>query len=167
MKPNTNARLTDASDITYAMTLELTGISSPGPLPAVKKALSSLVAGQILLLTCDYPSLEVDLFVWAQHTNNQILMIANGEGDTGSYYILKGDPWKVDRTLDISNFRCPTPVVEAGKALLQLQPGQTLKLVSNCRAAVSEVNTWVKTTRYRLLGITEDAREVYRFYICK
>ncbi len=167
MNPNTIARSTDASDITYATTLELTGISSPGPLPAVKKALSSLVAGQILLLTCDYPSLEVDLFVWAQHTNNQILKIDHGAGDTGSYYILKGDPWKIDHVLDISNFRCPTPVIEAGRALLQMQPGQTLKLISNCRVAVSEVNTWIKTTRYRLLGITEDAHSVYRFYIRK
>ncbi len=102
----------------------------------------------VLHLSSDFPGVEADLFAWAHRTNKQILTIVNRVGDNGSYFVLKGDPWKVDRALDTTNSRCPTPVIEAGKAMLQMQPGQTLKLMSNRRAAMNEVTTWVKSTRY-------------------
>ncbi|MDP2707783.1 MAG: sulfurtransferase TusA family protein, partial [Burkholderiales bacterium] len=65
------------------------------------------------------------------------------------------------------DYHCPTPVLEASKTMAQVKDGQNIKLISDCQASPLEVNTWIKTTGHKLLGMTEDARGVYRYYIKK
>ena len=163
-----------ATPITHGMpamkpqiTLDLNGLASPGPLPSLRRTLRTLEEGQVLLLISDYPSMENDLYVWAKQTNNQLLFIDRTRPRGFGFYILKGDLWPVERSVDVTGYHCPTPVLEASKSMGQVKPGQNIKLISDCKASPVEVNTWIKTTGHKLLGMTEDSRGVYRYYIRK
>lgn len=148
-------------------TLDMNGMASPGPLPSLRRALRALEEGQILLLISDFPSIENDLYVWAKQTNHQVLHVDRTQPKGFGFHILKGDMWPVERSVDVTGSHCPTPVLEANKAMNQIQPGHSIKLVSDCPASPDEIATWVKTTKHTLLGMTEDSRGVYRFYIKK
>jgi TusA-related sulfurtransferase len=163
VKFNSSATL----NITFHVVLTLIGTDPPGPLPAVMTALAKMRFGQVLLVISDFPGIEDDVFSWADHTNNQILAVDRNLAAGYGFYILKGDPWPVDVALDTHQAPCPTPVIMSAKFLSQMEPGQCLRLATACHAAVSEVDAWLRNTAYRLLGITEDARGVYRFYIRK
>jgi TusA-related sulfurtransferase len=149
------------------LTLDLSGLASPGPLPSLRRAMHSLDDGQVLLLVSDYPGIENDLQVWARQTNNQVLHIDRSRSKGFGFYLLKGDPWPVKRTVDATGRPCPTPVLEASQALGQVEAAGIIKLLSDCPAAPVEVSTWVKRAGHKLLGMTEDVRGVYRFYIRK
>jgi TusA-related sulfurtransferase len=149
------------------ITLDLNGLASPGPLPSLRRTLRTLEEGQVLLLISDYPSMENDLYVWAKQTNNQLLFIDRTRSRGFGFYILKGDLWPVERSVDVTGYHCPTPVLEASTAITQINAGKNIKLISDCKASPVEINTWIKTTGHKLLGMTEDARGVYRYYIKK
>lgn len=149
------------------ITLDLNRIASPGPLPSLRRAMRTMEQGQVLLLISDYPGIENDLHVWAKQTDNQVLLIDRSRAKGFGFYILKGDPWPVERSVDFTGNHSHTPVLEASKAMVQIKAGQSIKLISDCSASPVEINTWIKTTGHKLLGMTEDARGVYRFYIKK
>ena len=149
------------------ITLDLNGLASPGPLPSLRRTMRTLEEGQVLLLVSDYPGVENDLYVWAKQTNNQLLYIDRSRPKGFGFYILKGDLWPVERSVDVTGEHCPTPVLEASKAIMQVKAGQNIKLISDCQASPVEVNTWLKTTGHKLLGMTEDTRGIYRYYIKK
>lgn len=157
----------DMSAMKPQITLDLNGMASPGPLPSLRRTLRSLEEGQVMLLVSDYPSMENDLYVWAKQTNNQLLFIDRTRPKGFGFYILKGDLWPAERSVDVIGHPCPTPVLEANKAMAQVKAGQNIKLISDCKASPIEVNSWVKSTGHKLLGMTEDARGVYRYYIKK
>ena len=152
---------------TPQLTLQLNGLTSPGPLPSLQRTMTSLARGETLLLVSDFPGIESDLFLWAKQTNNQILAIDRSAKKGFGFYILKGDPWPADKSLDVTGARCPTPVIEAGKAMVTMTKGMSIKLMSDCDVSPAEVTTWAKSTGHALLGMTEDARGVFRFYIQK
>ena len=154
-------------DIPHHGTLNLTRCAAGNRWTEVTRSLESLHMGQILRVTGDLSVQESDLYAWADHTNNQILAIDQTPDRGLGYYLLKGDPWPVDVPLDTRTAPGPTPVVMCARSLAVLRSGQTLRLSTSHRAAVSEVDAWLRYTRHRLLGITEDARGVYRFYIRK
>ena len=162
-----NTRTHAMPDMKPQITLDLNGLASPGPLPSLHRTLRTVEEGQVLLLISDYPGIENDLHVWAKQTNNQVLFIDRTRPRGFGFFILKGDLWPVERSVDVTGSHCPTPVLEASKAMVQIRAGQNIKLISNCQAAPLEVNTWIKTTGHKLLGMTEDSRGVYRFYIKK
>jgi tRNA 2-thiouridine synthesizing protein A len=149
------------------ITLDLNGIASPGPLPSLRRAMLTLNEGRVLLLISDYPGIENDLHVWSNQTNNQVLLVDRSRTKGFGFYIMKGDPWPVERSVDVTGYHCPTPVLEASKTLVQIASGQSIKVISDCAASPMEINVWIKTTGHKLLGMTEDARGVYRFYIKK
>ncbi|MCR4348106.1 MAG: sulfurtransferase TusA family protein [Sulfuricaulis sp.] len=149
------------------ITLDLNGLASPGPLPSLRRTMRTLEEGQVLLLISDYPSMENDLYVWAKQTNNQLLFIDRTRPKGFGFYILKGDLWPVERSVDVTGHPCPTPVLEANKVMTQIKTDQNIKLISDCQASPSEVSTWANSTGHKLLGMTEDSRGVYRYYIKK
>lgn len=136
-------------------------------LATVSQTLQTLHEGQVLRVLSDFPGMEDNLFSWIDHTNSQILAIDRTLDKGLGFYILKGDPWPVDFLLDTRAAPCPTPVVMAARQLVAMHTGQCLRLSTGCPAAVGKVDTWLRCTRHHLLGITEDARGVYRFYIRK
>jgi TusA-related sulfurtransferase len=149
------------------ITLDLNGLASPGPLPSLRRTMRSLEEGQVLLLVSDFPSMENDLYVWAKQTNNQLLFIDRTRPKGFGFYIQKGDLWPVEQSVDVTGYSCPTPVLEANKAMAQVKAGQNIKLISDCKASPVEVNTWIKSTGHKLLGMTQDSCGVYRYYIMK
>ena len=167
MTTDTRRNTPPDQDIPHHGTLDLTDVAAGNTLSAVAQALNTLRYGQVLLVMGDIPGLENDLFSWSGQTNNQVLAVDRTLRTGLGFYILKGDPWPVDVALDTQSASCPTPVVMGSRRLASMHSGEHLRLSTACHAAVSEVDAWLRHTRHRLLGITEDARGVFRLYIRK
>ncbi len=108
---------------TANVTLDMKGLSCPGPLLGAKRMVDELEAGQILLLVSDCPGTKDDLYSWAKQTGNEVLQAQKmPDGGTG-YYIQKGHgaARKANVVLDIRGVVCPGPIVEAKKLLNGMQ----------------------------------------------
>lgn len=154
-------------DIKTDITLDLTGVVCPGPLPAVRKMVEELDDGAVLLLISDCPGAEDDLRSWAKHTSNQILRVQDLGAKRLGLYIQKGDRWPANVVLDMRGSRCPGPIVEAGRLLDGMQDGEVLKLISNCQGIPGDIVSWARTTRHELLGQIQDVDGTYHFYVRK
>jgi TusA-related sulfurtransferase len=150
--------------------IDMKGLSCPRPLIGAKRIVDELAAGQVLLLISDCPGTQADLFAWAKHTGNQILKTERmPDGGTG-YHIQKGAKAKhpvANVTLDIRGAVCPGPIVEAKKLLNGMQPGEVLKLVSDCPGVQPDIGGWATATGMTLLDTIEVAAGTYEFYIRK
>ena len=49
-------------------------------------------------------------------------------------------------TLDVSGLPCPAPLLGAKKLIDDLQPGQTLRLISDCPGTADDLFSWAKVT---------------------
>ena len=58
------------------VTLNLCGVSCPGPILGAKKVLMELAQGEVMLLVSDCPATSDDLFSWAERTGNEVLQAA-------------------------------------------------------------------------------------------
>ena len=154
-----------APDLAPKAILELMGTISPGPLPVLRRVLGQLKDGDVILLRTDFAAVRTDLHAWSRQTQNTVLRVERAEDGSEAFYIMKGDPWPVDSTLDAGSARCPTPVLVAKKQLMGLKAGQILKLTTDCASAPVEMNSWLKATPHRLVGMLEDIYGFYRFYI--
>lgn len=151
---------------TPTKTLDLNGVTSPGPLFTVRSTMAEMKDGEVLLFSSDSPGIESDIYAWTAHTNNQVLGVDRTGPNGFSFYVMKGDPFLADKTLDTLGKTCPIPIMEANKVLMTMKSGEVLKLLSNCPAAPIEVQSWLKGAAQKtLLGMTEDVRGVCRFYI--
>jgi TusA-related sulfurtransferase len=151
------------------VTLDMKGLSCPGPLIGAKRIVDDLEAGQVLLLISDCPGTKDDLYAWAKQTGNSVLHADKlPEGGTG-YYIQKGHgaERKANVVLDIRGVACPGPIVEAKKLLNGMKSGEILKLVSNCPGIKSDIVGWAAATNMKLDETIEIASGEYAFYIIK
>jgi len=150
--------------------LDMKGLSCPRPLIGAKRMVDELGAGQVLLLISDCPGTQDDLFAWARQTGNRILKTERmPEGGTG-YHIQKGTVTKqpaANVTLDIRGAVCPGPIVEAKKLLNGMQPGEVLKLISDCPGVQSDIEGWATATGMTLLENIEVSAGMHEFYIRK
>jgi TusA-related sulfurtransferase len=154
---------------TANVTLDMKGLSCPGPLVGAKRMVDEMEAGQVLLLISDCPGTKDDLYAWAKQTGNAVLKTEKmPEGGTG-YYIQKGQGAvrKANVTLDIRGVVCPGPIVEAKKLLNGMQAGEVLKLVSNCPGIKSDIVGWAAATGMEIVETIEVASGEYEFYIRK
>ena len=55
-------------------------------------------------------------------------------------------------TLDVSGLPCPAPLLGAKKLIDDLQPGQTLRLISDCPGTADDLFSWAKVTGNVVLG---------------
>ncbi|MCK9379453.1 MAG: sulfurtransferase TusA family protein [Sulfuritalea sp.] len=55
-------------------------------------------------------------------------------------------------TLDVSGLPCPAPLLGAKKLIDDLQPGQTLRLISDCPGTADDLFAWAKVTGNVVLG---------------
>ncbi|MEK6748446.1 MAG: sulfurtransferase TusA family protein [Pseudomonadota bacterium] len=147
------------------VTLDVSGLTCPGPMVSAKRLLDDLADGQTLLLISDCAGTHDDLAAWAKHTRHQLLHMENIGEKKVAYYIQKGDPWPVNVSLDTVGTRCPGPVIEAAHLLRGLKKGEILKLVSNCESALKDVTSWSSATGHALLGTRRDPNGVMSFYI--
>lgn len=149
--------------------LDMRGLTCPAPLLGAKRVVDDLKADQILLLVSDCPGTKDDLFAWAQQTHNNVVKTESmPEGGTG-YYIMKGKGaiHKVNVLLDIRGVLCPGPIVEAKKLLNGMNPGEILKLVSNCPGIRSDIIGWADMTHVKIIDTVEVSSGEFEFYIQK
>lgn len=158
-----------ATEIKPNATLDLKGLSCPGPLLGAKKIIDDLQAGQILLLISDCPGTRDDLFSWTKYTDSEVIRTETmAEGGLG-FYIRKGKSKhrSPNAVLDMRGISCPGPIIEAKKLINGLQAGEILKLVSNCPGIRSDIAGWTGATGLKLLDTVETAPNEYEFYIGK
>lgn len=55
-------------------------------------------------------------------------------------------------TLDVCGLPCPAPLLGAKKLIDDLQPGQTLRLISDCPGTSDDLFSWAKVTGNVVLG---------------
>jgi len=151
------------------VTLDLKGLICPGPLLGAKRLLDELAEGQVLLLLSDCPGTQDDLFSWTRQTGNQIVAtLKNADGSQG-FYLRKGQlrQPRANAVLDMRGASCPGPIVEARKVLAGMQPGEVLKLVSNCPGVKGDIAGWAMATGMTLLNVVEVGAGDYEFYIAR
>ncbi|ROR32727.1 sulfurtransferase TusA family protein [Inmirania thermothiophila] len=149
------------------VTVDLSGVVCPGPLPAAKRIAEELEPGQVMLLVSDCPGVEDDLRAWARHTGNRLLHVEGlAEGRRG-YYVQKARRWPVAVRLDMRGARCPGPVVEARRVLEGMGEGEIMELVSTCPGTPEDVRAWTANTGHELLEAVRDAEGAHHFFIRK
>lgn len=149
--------------------LDLRGLSCPGPLLGAKKLIDDLAIGQVLLLLSDCPGTQDDLFSWVKYTDNEIVLTETmPEGGRG-FYIRKGKSThpSANAVLDMRGVSCPGPIVEAKHLINGMRGGEVLKLISNCPGVRSDIAGWVGATGLKLMDMIETAPGEYEFYIGK
>ena len=151
------------------VTLDMTGSVCPGPLLAAKALLDRLATGQVLLLISNCPGTQDDLFSWVRYTEYQILKTDKMPSGALGFYIQKGKPRQraAHAVLDIRGVTCPGPIVEAKKLLNGMQPGEVLRLVSNCPGIRTDMTAWANATGVTLLDTVESAPGEYEFYVSR
>jgi TusA-related sulfurtransferase len=149
--------------------LDLRGLSCPGPLLGAKRIIDEIQAGQVLLLISDCPGTKDDLFSWVKYTDNEVIRTESmPEGGQG-FYIRKGKSKRLtpDAVLDMRGISCPGPIVEAKRLINGLQAGEVLKLISNCPGIKSDIAGWIDATGLKLLDTIEISPGAYEFFIAK
>jgi TusA-related sulfurtransferase len=149
--------------------LDMRGLTCPAPLLGAKRVVDDLKVDQVLLLISDCPGTKDDLFAWAAQTHNNVVKSeAAADGGT-AYYIMKGPgaAHKAHVLLDIRGVHCPGPIVEAKKLLNGMNPGEILKLVSNCPGIKSDIVGWADMTHVNIIETAEISSGEFEFYIQK
>lgn len=150
-------------------TLDMTGVTCPGPLLGAKKLVDDLAPGQVLLLVSDCPGTQDDLFSWVKYTDYQIVRTEKRDAGAIGFYIRKGKAAhaRAHAVLDIRGVACPGPIVEAKKLLNGMQHGEVLRLVSNCPGIANDIPGWAHATGMELVETYETAPGEHEFYIRK
>jgi len=151
------------------VTLDLTGLTCPGPIIGTKKVIMELAQGQVLLLISDCPATHDDLYAWAGRTGNQVLKSEPVAGGATGYFVQRGRQKQPTPhvVLDLRGFVCPGPIVEARRVMQRMAAGETLKLVSDCPGALADVKDWARVTGAQLDDVIELGAHAWEFYVRK
>lgn len=151
------------------VTLNLAGLTCPGPIIGAKKVIDELNEGQVLLLISNCPGTEDDLYAWANSTGNRVLKTERFADGSSGYYIRRGTAGHRGASvlLDMRGSVCPGPILEAKKLLNGMQGGEVLRLISNCPGSRDDIEDWTRTTGLALLEVVQIGPHEYEFYIRK
>ena len=152
-----------------AATLDLTGLTCPGPLLGAKRIVDGLAAGQVLKLVSDCAGTRDDLIAWGRQTGNELVHAETRADGAVEYFVRKGraGPIVANAVLDMRGVTCPGPIVEAKQFIKAMGPGEVLKLVSNCPGTQADIVDWTAATGLKLLASVETGAGVHEFYIAK
>jgi TusA-related sulfurtransferase len=147
--------------------LDLTGLTCPAPLVGAKRVVDDLAPGQVLALVSDCPGTRDDLFIWAQHTGNDLLQVEPLAGKQLVFYLRKGKApgLRAQVTLDMRGAVCPGPVIEARRVLEGMKPDEVLRLLTSCAAARDEVSAWARATKVKLAASREIGAGEWEFFL--
>lgn len=70
-----------------------------------------------------------------------------------------------EKEVDARGLNCPLPILRAKKALAEMQPGQTLRVVSTDPGSVKDFQAFAKQTGNELLSQGETADKLFEFYL--
>jgi len=149
------------------VTLDVKGVSCPGPILSAKRLIDDLAEGEVLMLVSDCIGTESDLFAWARATGNEVVGAEKRPDGSQSYYIRKGrtDHPVAHAVLELRGVVCPGPIVEAKRLLGGMQPGEVLRLVSDCAGVRGDIAGWAAATGHEVVATHEVATGTYEFYI--
>jgi tRNA 2-thiouridine synthesizing protein A len=71
-----------------------------------------------------------------------------------------------DKELDARGLACPMPIVKTKKSLVDMQPGQVLKVVATDLGSVADMQAFAETTGHQLLA-TQTAGKEFVFFLRK
>jgi TusA-related sulfurtransferase len=150
-------------------TLDLTGLTCPGPILGAKEVVDGLAPGQVLRLVSDCPGTRDDLISWARQTGNEVVAIEPGKDGSSAYFLRKGRSGALvaHAVLDMRGVSCPGPIVEAKQLIKGLKSGEVLKLVSNCPGTAADLADWTAHTGLKLIATVEAGAGNHEFYIGK
>lgn len=151
------------------VTLNLNGISCPGPIIGAKKLIDELLEGQVLLLVSDCPGTKDDLYAWANSTGNRVLKAERFADGSSGYFIQRGTGVRrvANVSLDMRGAVCPGPILEAKKLINGMDSGEVLRLISNCPGSRDDVEGWARNTGLTLLESVQIGALEFEFYIRK
>ncbi|UCE31489.1 MAG: sulfurtransferase TusA family protein [Burkholderiales bacterium] len=151
------------------ITLDLTGLSCPGPILGVKKLIMQLREGEVMLLVSDCPGTKDDLFSWAARTHNRVLSTERHRGDAVGYFIERGPASRpvADAEIDARGSVCPGPIAVAHRALAGLRGGALLKLTSDCPGDRADIEAWARRTGIGLEDVVALGAHTWEFYLRK
>ncbi|RPH67783.1 MAG: sulfurtransferase TusA family protein [Burkholderiales bacterium] len=149
------------------VTLDLSGVSCPGPIIGAKKIVMELAQGEVMLLISDCPATSDELHTWAERTGNQVVRTERLDSGATGYYVRRGrrSELAANVSLDMRGSVCPGPILEAKKVLNGMSPGELLKLVSNCPGSRADVEDWARVMGHRLEDVVESGTHEWEFYI--
>jgi TusA-related sulfurtransferase len=155
--------------VTADATVDLTGLTCPGPVLGAKRIVDGLDEGQVLCLVSDCPGTRDDLIAWSRQTGNEVVHVEVRDGGVAAYFVRKGRSAGIaaNAVLDMRGVSCPGPIVEAKQLIKGMRSGEVLKLVSNCPGATADIADWAKVTGLRLLATVDAGAGVNEFYIAK
>ena len=151
------------------VTLDLTGVTCPGPILGAKRVVDDLAEGQVLLLLSDCPGTRDDLFSWAESTGHRVLSADRRSDGATAYYVQRG---RVERivpqvVLDMRGVVCPGPIVEAKRLLNGMRPGEVLKLISDCPGTRADIQEWTRITGLELVDTVALGAHAHEFFVRK
>lgn len=73
-------------------------------------------------------------------------------------------PLAVDQVLDVSDLRCPMPLLKTKLALNQLGVGARLLVVATDAGSARDIPAFLKLTRHKLISF-DDVDDSFRFLI--
>ncbi len=151
------------------VTLDLTGVSCPGPIIGAKKIVGELAEGEVLLLISDCPATNEELHTWAERTGNSVVRTRRLSGGHTGYYLQRGRRSQLEPnvSLDMRGSVCPGPILEAKKVLDAMASGELLCLASNCPGSRADVEGWARATGCRLEEVVEVGPHDWEFFIRK
>lgn len=149
------------------ITLDVKGVSCPGPILSAKRLVDDMAEGEVLLLVSDCPGTATDLSAWARATGNEVVGAEQRGDGSHAFYLRKGraDHPQPQATLDLRGVVCPGPIVEARRLLAGMGPGEVLRLVSDCAGVRGDISGWAEATGQTLLATHEIAPGCWEFYI--
>ncbi len=150
-------------------TLDLAGLTCPGPILGAKKVVDGLGEGQVLRLLSNCAGTRDDLVAWCRQTGNELVLAESRDNGVTAYYLRKGRAGSIaaNAVLDMRGVTCPGPIIEAKQFIKALGPGEILKLVSNCPGTRADIADWTAATGLRLVATVEAGAGVVEFYIAK
>ena len=69
-------------------------------------------------------------------------------------------------TLDTSGKCCPMPIVETGRAIKALAPGEVLEIIATDKGTQKDIPSWCERTGQTLLSMTEE-NGVFHYHVRK
>ncbi len=72
---------------------------------------------------------------------------------------------EIHKTLDARNFNCPVPVLKSKKALMKLDVGQVLEILTTDPGSKKDIPAWAHVTGQELISVEESGPEEFRFLI--
>jgi TusA-related sulfurtransferase len=70
-------------------------------------------------------------------------------------------------TIDLSGLPCPAPLLGAKKIIDDLQPGQTMRLLSDCPGTADDLHAWCRFTGNEMLGSQKQPDGKTAYTLCK